>query len=157
MIKYVVPLSCMATLVSGTASATTFREQALLGIDAISCSEAAEALSDSGGAADFMELGTFVVQHIYENYDQWQPLTPEHSTMPAIFTALTEGMMAPIEETEMGSLTYHTVEFFKGSLSSRVAREGEGMDAGQLFSLERDVARVAWADWRCAAIREQFL
>lgn len=156
MIMYVLPVSCIAMLVSGTANATTFREQALLSIDAISCSEAAEALRDSGGAAEFMELGTFVVQHIYANYDKWQPLTPEHSTMPGIFTALTEGMMAPIEDSDVGSLTYHTVEFFKGSLRSRVAREGEGMDAGQLFSLERDVARVAWADWQCAAIKEQY-
>lgn len=77
--------------------------------------------------------------------------------MPVIFTVMTEGATPPLSPEEVSSATYYTVDFIKGAFGSRVAREGKGMDVGQLFSLERDLAREVWADSRCEAIKELFL
>ena len=50
---------------ANSAYGETYREQALLAIDAVYCSEAAEALGYSERSAQFMELGNFAVMHIY--------------------------------------------------------------------------------------------
>jgi len=156
MMNCVIAISTLTALISGPASAKTFREQALLGIHAISCSSASEALGDSYEAAEFMKFGTFIVQRIYSNYELWQPQTPEHSTMPGIFTDMTQGSTPPLSESEMLDATYYTVTFLKDVQASDRARKGEGLDAGQLFKLERDQARETWVESRCAEIKEQY-
>ena len=99
----------LGVLASGSAQGETYYAQAVLAMDAISCSYAAESLDNQSEAKEFLELGAFVLYHVYSKLGEWQ--ASANSDMPAIFFDMSKDAKLPLSESEISDMVYHTAQF----------------------------------------------
>ncbi|MBP9048430.1 MAG: hypothetical protein KBF85_09160 [Tabrizicola sp.] len=159
MIKSIIAAT-VGVLASSSAHGESYYGQALLAMDAISCSFAAQALDNSHEAEEFLELGTFVLYHIYSNLGDWQ--ASAYSDMPGIFLDMSKDAKPPLSDKEISDMAYFTAQFVVNLDHHSDEREREksvkaGMDAGQLFTLKRDLARERWQKIGCESIEDRYL